>query len=68
MWLKDPHCEDVVREAWEEGLAANHKYVLGKCLESCRARLETWNKKEFGYVGRKIAKLQMNVQIVYKTP
>lgn len=23
MRLKDPHCEDVVRDAWEEGLAAN---------------------------------------------
>lgn len=41
MWLKDPRCEDVVRDAWEEGLAANQEFMLGKCLESGKARLET---------------------------
>ena len=58
MWLKDPRCEDVVRDAWEEGLVANQEYVLGICLENGKARLETWNKEEFGHVGRKIAELQ----------
>lgn len=68
MWLKDPHYEDVVRDAWEEGLAANQEYVLGKCLESCRARLETWNKEEFGHVGRRIAELQKHLECLELQP
>lgn len=68
MWLKDPRYEDVVRDAWEEGLAANREYVLGKCLESCRATLETWNKEEFGHVGRRIAELQKHLECLELQP
>jgi len=54
MWLKDPRCEEVVQDAWKEGLAANQEFALSKCLESCHAQLEAWNKEEFGHVGRRI--------------
>ena len=28
--------------AWREGLAARSEFVLSKCLESCRSRLDSW--------------------------
>ena len=57
MWLKEPRCEDVVHEAWEEGMAMDSNFSLTTCLERCRVRLEDWNKLEFGHVGKTIAKL-----------
>ena len=51
MWLKDPRCEAIVEEAWDEGLYGGLGDVLNRCLESCRARLEVWNGVEFGNVG-----------------
>lgn len=33
-------------------------------IESCRDRLVSWNKLEFGHVGRKIAELQKKFQIL----
>nr|POE71171.1 hypothetical protein CFP56_34542 [Quercus suber] len=41
MWLKDPRCKSIVEEAWDEGLYGGSGDVLNRCLESCRARLET---------------------------
>ena len=51
MWLKDPRCEAIVEEAWDEGLYGGLGDVLNRCLESCHARLELWNGVEFGNVG-----------------
>ena len=62
MWLKDPKCEEVVFEAWEEGLSVSIGFPLTLCLERCKLRLEAWNKGEFGHVGRKIAELQKHLE------
>ena len=62
IWLKDPRCEEVVQDAWEEVLAANQEFALSKCLESCHAQLEGWNKEEFGHVGRRITELQKHLE------
>ena len=62
MWLKDPKCEEVVLEAWEEGLAVSTDFLLTSCLERCKVCLDAWNKFEFGHVGRKTAKLQKHLE------
>ena len=62
MWLKDPKCEEVVFEAWEEGLSVSIGFPLTLCLERCKLRLEAWNKGEFGHVGRKIEELQKHLE------
>ena len=62
MWLKDPKCEEVVLEAWEEGLVVSTGFPLTLCLERCKLHLEAWNKGEFGQVGRKIAELQKHLE------
>ena len=36
--------------------------MLGSCLEKSRAKLETWNKMEFGHVGRKVTELQKRLE------
>lgn len=46
MQLQDSRCEEVVHEAWDEGLGG------------CRIKLDAWNKMEFGHVSHTIANLQ----------
>ena len=60
MWLKDPRCEAIVEEAWDEGLYGGSGDVLNRCLESCRARLEVWNGTEFGNVGKIVLTYRKN--------
>lgn len=62
MWLKDPRCEEVVQEACYKGLTENSNYVLGKCLDRCRTRMEAQNKAEFGHVGRTVTELQKHLE------
>ncbi|XP_023900653.1 uncharacterized protein LOC112012514 [Quercus suber] len=62
MWLKDPRCEAIVENAWDDGLLGGSDDVLNKCLESCRARLEVWNGSEFGNVGKTVAELQKKLE------
>nr|POE55616.1 hypothetical protein CFP56_74026 [Quercus suber] len=38
MWLKDPECEDIVKNAWEEGSMAVDSFSISRCLELCRSR------------------------------
>ena len=53
MWLKEPSCEEVVLDAWNEGLVAQSDFPLVSCINQCRLRLEVWNKNVFGHVGKK---------------
>ena len=63
MWLKEPKCEEVVTEAWNEGLVAANSHPLLSCLNSCKAKLEEWNWTEFGHVGKEIARLQKLLEV-----
>lgn len=62
MWLSDVRCEQVVLEAWSEGLSSTSNFPIVWCLEECRTKLEAWNKTEFGHVGVKIAQLQKQLE------
>ena len=62
MWLKELRCEEVVMEAWSEGLASSTNFPLVACLNACRSRLDAWNKAEFGHVGRMIVGLQKHLE------
>ena len=68
IWLKDQRCEEIVKEAWEKGLIMAQEYVLNNYLEKCRSRLDTWNKLEFGHVGRKVAELQSWLEWLKQQP
>nr|POE54766.1 hypothetical protein CFP56_46064 [Quercus suber] len=61
MWLRDPHCAEVVQEAWMEGLYKTEGTPITNCLNSCQACLTSWNKLEFGHVSRQIARLELEV-------
>lgn len=68
MWLKDQHYEEVVKEAWEEGLVTTFECVLNSCLDKYRFRLDVWNKTKFGHVGRKISELQNRLERIELQP
>ena len=57
MWLKDPRCDKVVPDLWQEGLNKPGGYQFNNCIDRCNERLKVWNKVEFRHVGRKIAGL-----------
>ena len=42
MWLQDPICDEVVQEAWQEGLCKQGGVQFENYMESCRARLVSW--------------------------
>ena len=62
MWLRDPQCDEVVQEAWYEGLCKPSGSPFTNCINNCRTRLQVWNKTEFGHIGRKIASLEKRIQ------
>ena len=69
MWLCDPHyCAKVVQDALLEGLYKPNKAQITNCLDSCRNRLQTWNKVEFGHVGKQIARLEKKLQFLERDP
>ena len=39
MWLKDARCEEIVKEAWEEGELVGSEWPISKCLERCKVEL-----------------------------
>lgn len=68
MWLRDPRCEEVVRDAWENGLCTSTGHPLKNCISSCQAYLTQWNKKEFGHVGYQIKLLRNKLQVLEASP
>ena len=68
MWLKDARCEEVVKEAWEEGELVGSDWATSNCLERCKSELLRWNKEEFGNVGATVAKLQARLELLENQP
>ncbi|KAL0009325.1 hypothetical protein SO802_010827 [Lithocarpus litseifolius] len=62
MWVHEARCEQIVAEAWNEGLFSSSDFPVVCCLDECRKKLEGWNKSEFGHVGKKIALLQKQLE------
>ena len=62
MWLQDSRCEEVVHEAWDEGLSKVSNSTITICLEQCRIKLDAWNNMEFGHVSHTIANLQKRLE------
>ncbi|XP_030959092.1 uncharacterized protein LOC115981043 [Quercus lobata] len=58
MWLRDKGCKEIVTEAWDKALNMGGQHPFSQCLEECKQSLMVWNRNTFGYVGRKIARLQ----------
>lgn len=45
-----------------EGLFIIVGVLTDNCLDSCRSRLASWNKTEFGHMGRQITWLEKELQ------
>ncbi|KAK9990470.1 hypothetical protein SO802_025455 [Lithocarpus litseifolius] len=68
MWLCDPRYAEVVQDAWLEGLHKPNRAKIINFLDNCKNRLQTWNKVEFGHVGKQIAQLEKKLQFLEKDP
>ena len=68
MWLRSPGCADVIQEAWLEGLYKPNGAQITNCLDSCRAKLSTWNKTNFGHVRRQVDRLTKKLQALERQP
>ncbi|XP_050290338.1 uncharacterized protein LOC126728582 [Quercus robur] len=62
MWIKKDDCAEVVKEAWERGQMLGLQNQFRLCMDECRSALQSWNKTNFGHVGRKIASLSKKLQ------
>ena len=62
MWLKEHQCEEIVQNAWSDGVMVQSEFLLVSCINHCRMRLEAWNKNVFGHVRRKINELQKHLE------
>ena len=51
-----------------EGLYKTIGTLITNFLDSCKARLETWNKIEFGHIGRQITRLEKELQALEQNP
>ena len=47
--------------------AISSVFSLMTCLDRCRARLDDWNKVEFGHVGKTIVDLQKHLEWLKRT-
>lgn len=50
MWIKDEHCEGVVRESWDKEAADDPMGNVLLKVSNCQTHLSEWNKKVFGNV------------------
>ena len=58
MWLKDDRRGMIVEESWAEGSLRGVENNFVACLDSCYMALTKWNIREFGHIGKKLAKAQ----------
>ncbi|KAK9988586.1 hypothetical protein SO802_028825 [Lithocarpus litseifolius] len=68
MWLRDPRYAEVVQDAWLKGLYKPNGAQITNCLDSCKKKLQKWNKVEFGHVGKQIARLEKKLQFLERDP
>ena len=62
MWLKDSSCEEIVNSTWEEASTTGSNFLMLKCLDNCRIKLEMWNKSVFGHVRNNLTRLQKHLE------
>ena len=62
MWIKEEECDGVLKEAWERGRILEGQNQFGRCMDECSSSLQSWNRTNFGHVGRKIASLSKKLQ------
>lgn len=62
MWLEDPRCKVVIRDAWQATPLTPDGRGLAQKLNTCRRHLAKWSKDNFGNNARKIAELKNRIQ------
>ena len=62
MWINEEECDGVVKESWERGRILGGQSQFRRCMDECSSSLQSWNRTNFGHVGRKIASLSKKLQ------
>lgn len=59
MWLKDPNCLKIAKEAWEEDVTMGWAgFVILKRMKRVKERIKVWNKEDFGDVNAALQNLE----------
>lgn len=58
MWLEDPRCKDVIRDAWGEPDTEPNAGGIQHRLRRCRTTFTQWSKAHFGNNARKLNELK----------
>ena len=59
-WLLEENCDNIVKDAWEDGNDLNVKDKLRKVVET----LNTWSREVLGDLGKRIKKLKSELEAV----
>ncbi|KAF3961962.1 hypothetical protein CMV_013469 [Castanea mollissima] len=62
MWVTDERCEEVVHSTWDMGSDMDPMSSVLVKVSHCQEQLSTWNKKVFGNVRCKLAKVRKQLE------
>ena len=62
MWVTDERFVEVVHSAWDMGLHIDPMSSVLMKVDHCQEQLTTWNKKVFGNVHWKLAKVRQQLE------
>ncbi|KAL4654499.1 hypothetical protein ACB092_01G383700 [Castanea dentata] len=62
MWVTDERCEQVVHSTWDMGSEIDPMSSVLVKVSHCQEQLTTWNKKVFGNVRWKLAKVRKDLE------
>lgn len=64
MWVRDPRCGGVIKEAWKSKVTGSHSFVLCRKQFSTTSALKKWNKDVFGHCQSRIKELTSKLEAV----
>uniref|UniRef100_A0A2N9G0U3 Reverse transcriptase domain-containing protein n=1 Tax=Fagus sylvatica TaxID=28930 RepID=A0A2N9G0U3_FAGSY len=64
MWVRDPRCGGVIKEAWKSKVTGSHSFVLCRKQSSTTSALKKWNKDVFGHCQSRIKELTSELEAV----
>lgn len=64
MWLRDPGCEELVKNEWSCRGDLNAGETITTCIKECSKSLDDWNRCSFGKVRKEIKELEKRIKVL----
>ncbi len=64
MWVRDPRCGGIIKEAWNSIIKGSHPYVLCRKQSLIAKALKKWNKNVFDHCQNRIKELTSSIEAV----